>query len=243
MKRLLLLVLLLTAHARAQKVMIVYTEHGERDHVDFAHQAITFFQHQAAAEKFTLVVSNNWDVFNDATLKDVTAILWLNDEPHTPEQRATFERYMEHGGGWMGFHSAAYNDAGTHWPWFVQFLGGAVFKTNNWPPLPADLLVEDTTSPITRGLPGTFRAPANEWYGWYPNPRDNKGVHILLSLSPKNYPLGLKDTLIAGDIPVVWTNTRYRMLYVNMGHGDKIFSDKTQNRLLQQGLAWLLRGQ
>lgn len=239
----LLLLLPIAAHAQQRaNVVAFYTEHGERDHVDFAHQAITFFQKQAAEKNLHFVASTEWSLLNDADLKDVTAVLWLNDQPHTAGQRAAFERYMERGGGWMGFHASAYNDAGTHWPWFVQFLGGAVFHNNNWPPLPAEVVVEDRSSPITTGLPKTFRAPANEWYGWKPNPRDNKDVRVLVSLSPANFPLGLKDTLTGGDIPVVWTNTRYRMLYVNMGHGDKIFSDDTQNRLLRQGLERILHG-
>ena len=44
-----------------------------------------------------------------------------------------------------------------------------------------------------------------------------------------------------GDVPVVWTNTRYRMIYMNMGHGDKVFSSPVQNRLFENEIAWLLR--
>jgi type 1 glutamine amidotransferase len=49
----------------------------------------------------------------------------------------------------------------------------------------------------------------------------------------------MKDTIRGGDVPVVWTNTRYRMLYVNMGHGEKIFDDPVQNRLFDNALLWL----
>jgi hypothetical protein len=30
------------------------------------------------------------------------------------------------------------------------------------------------------------------------------------------------------------------MLYMNMGHGDKIFTTATQNRLVENGILWLL---
>ncbi len=30
------------------------------------------------------------------------------------------------------------------------------------------------------------------------------------------------------------------MLYMNMGHGDKIFTSPTQNRLIENSLTWLL---
>ena len=82
-------------------------------------------------------------------------------------------------------------------------------------------------------------SPANEWYIWMPSPRLNKHVKILLTLDPKNYPIGLKDTITAGDLPVVWTNTAYRMLYMNMGHGDKIFTSPDQNKLFEDAILWL----
>jgi type 1 glutamine amidotransferase len=146
---------------------------------------------------------------------------------------------MNHGGGWLGFHIAAYNDEGTHWPWFVDFLGGAVFYSNNWPPLPALLDVDDRASPVTKHLPAQFSSPANEWYIWRPSPRLSPNVKVLVTLDPSNYPLGLKDTIRGGDLPVVWTNTKYRMIYMNMGHGDKIFDDAQQNHLFEDALAWL----
>jgi uncharacterized protein len=154
-------------------------------------------------------------------------------------QREAFEQYMSHGGGWLGFHIAAYNDEGTHWPWFVDFLGGTVFYGNNWPPLPAVLNVDDPSSPVTKRLPAQFTSPSNEWYIWQPSPRLNKDVKILLTLDKSNYPLGLKDTIKGGDLPVVWTNTKYRMIYMNMGHGDKIFTDQHQNLLFEDALLWL----
>ena len=62
---------------------------------------------------------------------------------------------------------------------------------------------------------------------------------MLLSLEPANYPLGIKDIITGGDTPVVWTNTRYRMIYLNMGHGDAVMSDALQNRLFADALLWL----
>jgi type 1 glutamine amidotransferase len=169
-------------------------------------------------------------------------VLWLNEFPHTGEQRRAFERYMEHGGAWLGFHVSAYNDKDTHWPWFVDFLGGAVFYNNSWPPLPAKLIVDDTRHPATRRLPQHYTAPINEWYGWRPDPRSNKDVRVLITLDPANFPLGKKDILHGGDIPVVWTNTKFRMIYLNMGHGDHNFDSPIQDRLFEDALIWLGAG-
>jgi DNA-binding beta-propeller fold protein YncE len=54
--------------------------------------------------------------------------------------------------------------------------------------------------------------------------------------------MGFKDVLTGGDLPVIWTNTKYKMLYMNMGHGDKIFASPLQNRLIDNAVNWLGTG-
>ena len=235
------LFLTITVPASGQQlhVLAFYSTNVEHDHVDFAKEALHFFADSAKRNHYDFQSTTNWDDLNPERLKQIQIVLWLDDFPHTSAQRTAFETYMQHGGGWLGFHIAAYNDADTHWPWFVDFLGGGVFYGNNWPPLPATLDVDDKASPITRHLPARFKSPANEWYSWKPSPRANKDVKVLMTLDPSNYPLGFKDILTGGDIPVVWTNTKYKMIYMNMGHGDKIFTDSHQNQLFEDALLWL----
>ncbi|RZU40701.1 ThuA domain-containing protein [Edaphobacter modestus] len=230
-----------TAYAQQSKfrVLAFYSETVEHDHVDFAHQAIQFYTEAAKRDQFSFETTTRWDDMNSEKLAGYQMIAWLDDFPHTPQQRSAFEQYMEHGGGWLGFHIAAYNDSGTKWPWFVSFLGGGVFYGNNWPPMPVTITVDDPEHPVTRRLPSSFLSPANEWYIWRPSPRENKDVKVLLTLSPSNYPLGMKDVVRSGDLPVMWTNTRFRMLYMNMGHGDRIFTSDIQNRLMEDAMVWV----
>ncbi len=164
----------------------------------------------------------------------------LNASPSGKEQREAFQQYMENGGGWMGFHATAYNDKNTHWPWFVNFLGGGVFYCNNWPPQPAKLILDHTAHPVTKNLPESFIAPESEWYQWNPSPGKNEDIEVLLSISPDNYPMGIKDVISFGDFPVVWTNKNYRMIYLNMGHGDDEFTDATQKLLFVNAFRWIL---
>jgi len=221
------------------RVLAFYTDKGEPDHIAFADQALPFFAELAKKNNFYFESTTRWEDLNAEKLKGFQLVLWLNDFPTKAEPRVAFQEYMAHGGAWLGFHVAAYNDESTRWPWFVDFLGGGVFYGNNWPPLPAKLIVDDRTHPVTRHLPETFTSPANEWYIWKPSPRLNKRVRVLLTLDAMNYPIGLKDTIIGGDLPVVWTNTRYRMIYMNMGHGDKIFASNVQNQLFENAILWL----
>lgn len=225
----------------AFKVLAFYNLRVEPDHVDFANDALVYFKRLATERNFQFDTTTDWSKMNAAVLSKYEVVLWLNFFPTTPEQRVAFSTYMEHGGGWIGFHVAGYNDKYTQWPWFVNFMGGAVFVNNNWPPLPAKLHVDPTNHPVTRHLPADYLSPANEWYQWDPSPRLSKDVKVLVTLDAANYPLGKKNLLTSGDIPVVWTNKKYNMLYVNMGHGDKIFTDSLQNKMYEDALLWVGR--
>ena len=68
----------------------------------------------------------------------------------------------------------------------------------------------------------------------------DKDVEILVSISPKMYPFGIKDVVKSGDFPIVWTNKRYRMIYLNMGHGDESFMEATQNLLYTNAFRWVV---
>jgi len=224
------------------KVLLFFSLNVEADHMLFATDAIRFFAEEADKQDFRLEATSNWADMNDENLKQYKLVVWLNGLPPAAQQQA-FQRYMESGGAWLGFHVAAFNDRSSRWTWVKQFIGGGAFGVNNWPPLPARLVVEDTESPVTRGIPKTYVAPTNEWYSWRPSPRLDKNVHVLLTLDPAQYPLGIKGLITEKDpdVPVVWTNTNFKMLYMNMGHGDKIFTSPTQNKLFENGIRWLLR--
>jgi type 1 glutamine amidotransferase len=219
-------------------VLAFHSMHVEQDHMDFSAQAIPFFEEMARRDHFEFNATSNWDDMNPAVLNQVQVVLWLDDTPATPAQRAAFQGYMEHGGAWFGFHIAGYMDSRETWPWFADFLG-TVFYGNSWPPLPGTLSIDDPAHAAVKGLPASFVSPANEWYSWAPNPRHSPNIKVLMTLAPSNYPLGFKDTLGGGDIPVTWTNTKYKMIYTNMGHGNKIFTSPQQNLFFENALLWL----
>lgn len=221
------------------RILAFYSTNVESDHIHFAEDAIHFLSGLAIREDWAFEATPEWERLNKDELSSWDTIIWINHFPQNELQRRAFERYMENGGRWFGFHVSGYNDRHTNWPWFVDFFGGAVFYSNNWPPLPAELIVDDRTHPATQRLPETYTAPADEWYMWKPSPRESPDVRVLVTLSPANYPLGIKNKLTEGDVPVAWTNTKYRMIYVNMGHKEGVFDSEIQNRLFEDALRWL----
>lgn len=213
------------------KALIYYSDLVEDAHIKFAEDAIDFFKRLTIGDGFILETTKSLKDYGYDDLKDFNTIIALNTSPSDTDERRLFEKYMENGGGWLGFHAAAYNDKNTGWPWLNDFLGCGYFYCNNWPPQPALVEIDILETPVTKNLPASFVAPETEWYQWDPSPRQNDNVEVFLSLSPKNYPFGLKDVIFKGDFPIVWRNSKYRMVYLNYGHGDRCFSDATQNLL------------
>ncbi len=227
------------AKAPRFKALMLYTQTAEPAHVDFANQTREFFHKLSYGEGFLIDYTTSLDDYPYEKLKEYQVIIMVNELPNTPKQRADFERYMEEGGGWMGFHASGYNDKDTQWPWLNQFLGCGQFYCNTWPPQPALLECNITDHPITKNLPAEFVAASCEWYQWSPNVTENPDVEVLVSLSQKNYPIGIKDVVHFGPFPVVWTNKRYRMVYLNMGHGDEEYLSPTQNLLFVNAFRFL----
>lgn len=235
-----------SAHAQGQqqqpRVLLFFSLNVENDHMLFATDALKFFAQQGDRHGFRVEATSDWNALNEQNLKQYQLVVWLNGAPGSQAQRDAFQHYMENGGAWLGCHVAAYNDKSFRWTWFKQFIGAGVFGVNNWPPMPAKLIVDDPDSPITKGLPKTYVAPINEWYSWRPSPRADPDIHVLLTIDPADYPIGIKGLITSKDpdVPVVWTNIHYRMIYMNMGHGDKVFDSPIQNHLFENEILWLL---
>ncbi len=237
---------------------------GERDqaHASFVREADKWFSSMAAKYNFIYESTNNWNRLDSVEPAENTVLVFLDSRPDSAMQRAEFEKFMDNGGAWMGFHFAAFaltpSDYPQNWDWYHErFLGSGQYKSNTWRPTSAILRVEDRSHPATKNLPETFRASPNEWYRWENDLRLNPDIDILVSIDSTSFPLGtgpkLHEIWHSGYYPVVWTNRKYKMIYLNMGHNDidyenktnadlsKTFDNEIQNRLILDGLFWLAK--
>lgn len=242
------------------RALAFYTGINDRAHVSFVREAKPWFAARAKEAGFAFEATHDWSRLNDAELANVQVVLFLDTRPDKPEQRAAFQRYMEHGGGWMGFHFSAFaltpSDYPQNWDWYHQvFLGSGSYVSNTWRPTAATLRVEQPDHPALKGLPATFLSAPNEWYRWEHDLRRNPDIEILVSIDPVSFPLGTgpkpHEIWHSGYYPVVWTNRKYRMIYLNMGHNDIDYEGKTyrdlsstfqspgEARLILQSLLWL----
>lgn len=228
------------AKSKRFKALMLWNPYAEIAHVQFDKQSMEFFHRLNYGDGFVLDTTTTLKTYTYEQLKEYSVIIALNESPSDYESRALFEKYMENGGGWIGFHASAYNDRNTRWPWYVKFLGCGEFKANNWPPQAALLEIDTHAHPVTKNLPDSYVAPPSEFYQWSSELRANEDIQVLLTLSSKNYPMGVKDIVYGGDFPVVWTNKNYRMIYINMGHGDESYNDATQQLLFLNAFRWIV---
>jgi hypothetical protein len=261
----LFLVLFTTAYSTAQekplfKVLAFYTAKSDLAHISFVHEANPWFSAMAAQYHFSYDSTNNWDRLNANTLANYQVILFLDTRPEAPAQRVAFQKYMENGGAWMGFHFSAFalspSAYNQDWDWYHNsFLGSGQYASNTWRPTSAMLRVENAQHPVTRQLPDIIKTAPNEWYRWEKDLRSNPDISILLSIDTSSFPLGTgpkkHEIWHSGYYPAAWTNTKFRMAYFNMGHNDmdyeghtnkqlsSSFSSPDQNQLIINALLWL----
>lgn len=242
------------------KVIAFYTGKNDRAHVSFVHEANRWFTNIAKQYRFSYDSTNDWNNMNLEYLANYDVVFFLDTRPDKPEQRAAFEQYMKRGGAWIGFHFAAFaltpSDFPQNWNWYHnEFLGSGEYKGNTWRPTSAILRVENRKHPVMKHLPVTFKASPNEWYSWQNDLRKNPDIEVLASIDTSSFPLGtgpkLWEIWHKGDYPVVWTNKKYRMLYINMGHNDIdydggtnkelsfTFANVIQNKMVIDALQWL----
>ncbi|MDX8341215.1 ThuA domain-containing protein [Draconibacterium sp. IB214405] len=243
------------------RMVAFYSGKNDPAHISFVHEADRWLTELAKDSCFEYSSTNDWTELNTDNLSDVDVVIFLDTRPDSLPNRMAFQNYMENGGAWLGFHFCAFAlDGSTYpqnWDWYHEtFLGSGQYKGNTWRPTTAMLKVENHSHSVTNGLPNNFEASPNEWYSWENDLRDNPDIDILVSIDSSSFPLGTgpkkHEIWHDGDYPVVWSNRRFKMLYINMGHNDIdyesgtnkelsfTFNNAIQNKLVIDALFWLM---
>ena len=194
-----------------------------------------------------LGLKNGWNVYltenaashNATDLAKFDVIVWNNTSGDilTEEQREAFKTWMLNGGKWLGLHAAG-GDPSYDWDWYADELLGAQFIGHTIDPQfqTADILVEDSESPLTAHLPARWRVENEEWYA-FDRSAGAVGAEILLTMDESTYkteqavaPEFMASTGLAkilfmvatmeGEHPIVWSNDigSGKMIYSGIGH-------------------------
>jgi len=232
----------LPAHIQRPAILVFDKITGFRDgpSVDAAALALAGI---AARRGWTIVTSDNGAVFNARDLARFDAVVWNNisGDALTLPQRAAFQAWLRHGGGFAGMHGSG-GDPVYFWSWYADELLGARFKGHPGNPQFQEALVavEAGDNGVTAGLGPEWRM-TEEWYSFSTNPRST-GAHVLATLDESTYsPVGGNGLdLRMGDHPIAWTRClgNGRSFYTAIGHRPESYVEPHSLQLLEQGIAW-----
>ena len=195
-------------------------------------------------------VTENGAVMNPDQLSKFKLVIWNNTSGDTlnDDQKAAFKAWLEKGGTYFGIHGAGGDPAprdqtpaglmrsAASWKWLitdvlgVQFVGHAHIQ-------PADIHIEDTKSPLTKGLPAVWHR-ADEWYAFSENPRNKPGFHIIAAVDEKSYEPDKYS--MGGDHPSIWWHCvgNGRALFSALGHAAEMYQEPLMIQFLDNATAW-----
>jgi type 1 glutamine amidotransferase len=195
-------------------------------------------------------VTENGAVMNPDQLSKFKLVIWNNTSGDTlnDDQKAAFKAWLEKGGTYFGIHGAGGDPvprdqtpnglirSASSWKWLVtdvlgvQFIGHAHIQ-------PADIHIEDTKSPLTKGLPAIWRR-ADEWYAFSENPRSKPGFHIIAAVDEKSYEPDKYS--MGGDHPSIWWHCvgNGRALFSALGHGAEMYQEPLMIQFLDNAMSW-----
>jgi type 1 glutamine amidotransferase len=208
-----------------------------KDHVKMIDSARPFLERLAAENNFEIDITKDSSVINDDNLSKYQVFIMLHLAPFdmSYQQQDALQKFIERGNGWVGIHAAGltgknFHPGAKYWQWFEDFMGGITYS-----PHPAFqkamLVVEDRNHPAMANLPPSFELP-DEWYEFDKSPRG--AVHVLAHVDESTY----KQNKPMGDHPIIWTNEKYNMIYIGVGHDASLCADKNYQTLVRNAILW-----
>jgi hypothetical protein len=230
-------VLLVSAGAWAEgKIKVAVVTGGH----EFAEKPfLAMFEGNEGVECTHVVLKDDSELFEDISAWPYQAIVLYNMTQKISEKRQqNFVKLLDRGVGLVVLHHAiaAYSE----WAEFRKIIGARYFLsdvTENGKTFPRSqyehgvdfkIHAADTSHPITQGI-SDFTVNDETYKGYLLEP-DN---HVLLTT---DHPKCQKE--------IGWTRTygKARVCYLQMGHGDSIFSDPNYRRLVLQAIRWTGEG-
>lgn len=229
---------LFNADIKDAKVLVFSKTKGWRH--DSIPAGVAALQKMAVDNAFTVVATEDSEIFTEKQLNGFNAIVFLNTtlDVLDDDQQVAMERFIQAGGGFVGIHAAADTEWEGDWHWYRRLLGG-VFKSHPNKPSNVQLArvdVENPDHPLAKSLPASFEI-ADEWYDYRDLYEFNK---VILSVDEKTYVGGQH-----GDHhPITWYHDfdGGRSFYTGLGHTAETFSNPEFIKILLGGLRYAVGG-
>lgn len=200
--------------------LLVFTKTAGYHHASIADGVQAIFK-LGQANNFLVDTTSNSAMFNEDTLKQYAAVLFLSTTENSDNllnnyERNAFQRYIEAGGGFVGVHAAT--DAGYQWGWYTRLVG-ANFNGHPEEQQMATLHIVDKDNISTKGLPDPW-IRKDEWYNFK---NMNKDVHVLITIDEKSYKGGTNGA----NHPMSWYHDfdGGRAWYTALGHTSESYTE------------------
>jgi cytochrome c len=195
-------------------------------------QGVALLQSLGTTNNFTVTATEDSTAFTESNLRQFRCVIFLSTtgDVLNDVQQTAFEDYVQHGGGFVGIHSAS--DTEYNWPWYGQLVG-AYFKSH--PAIQsATIKVNDHVHPSTRVLPKRWTR-TDEWYVFNKNPRGS--VHVLATLDENSY---APADRMGFDHPISWCHLfdGGRAWYTGAGHTQESYSEPEFRQHVLGGILW-----
>jgi type 1 glutamine amidotransferase len=182
-------------------------------------------------DNFGVDASEDARIFNDESLAQYPVVVFLNTtgDIFNPGERAAFERFVRHGGGFVGIHAAS--DTEYDWPWYGRLLG-TYFRRH--PAIQsATLKVVDPSHRSTRHLPIRWTR-RDEWYDFRSDL--DRDITVLIRIDEATY----RGGRMGADHPISWYHTYDggRGWYTALGHTAESYSEPLFLEHLRGGIRW-----
>ena len=198
------------------KRILVFSKTVEYRHVSIETGKLAFID-LGNKNGFAVDTTEDASSFSENNLKKYSAVVFLNTTGDVLDfhQQASFERYIQAGGGFVGIHAAT--DTEYNWPWYGKLVGAYI---NGQPEIQkATVHVKDHDHVSTKGLPDEWKR-TDEWYNF--KDISNK-LHVLLLLDENTYKGGTNGS----NHPISWYQEYDggRAFYCGGGHTEESYKD------------------
>ena len=206
--------------------------------------ALSELKDMAEANFFGFTWIQQGSNFNDDYLKKFAVVVFLNAIPDqlTANELASFKRFIENGGGYVGIHAAAVSAKSDDW---YKKLVGRVFIAHP-DKQTAVMTVKDKNFPATMQLPDKW-IWTDEWYEFGEALTPNQ--HVLLTVDEATYDVKRvgekREKYGMGEFhPVCWYQEYDggRSFYTAMGHMEISYKDPWFLKLIYGGIYWAATG-
>ncbi|HLF34124.1 MAG TPA: ThuA domain-containing protein [Cyclobacteriaceae bacterium] len=243
-KLLLILTVLSPAYAQRHQFEVLVFSAPDLYHDAVMPTAITELKNLAEIHYFRMTWTQQGSDFNDENLNKYAVIIFLNAKGSrlAPAELASFKKFIQRGGGFVGIHVASSNADCDEW---YRKLVGRTFTGH--PEIQTGIMkVADKNFPATMHLPDHW-VWSDEWYEF--GEALTSSMHVLLTVDESTYQVKRKSGNIEyngmGEFhPISWYQEYDggRSFYTALGHKEAHFRDPWFLKHIYGGIYWAATG-